>query len=82
MASKQDYLFRASVGLVASGLLGFAGVNLYSPGADISDRAFAGLLLGVALLSLVFAAKTIWRALTNRRTVRDRRHHDRRNRFA
>ena len=73
MASHQDFSFRAGVALVAAFALGVAGVSLYSPGADISDRAFAGLLLGIALLSTAYAFRTIWRGLTNRRTSGDRR---------
>ena len=89
MASHHDFSFRAGVALVAAFALGVAGVSLYSPGADISDRAFAGLMLGIALLSTAYAFRTIWRGLTNRRTTGDRRQGpterrqgDRRDRFA
>ena len=73
MASNQDYTFRAGVALVTSFALGVAGVDLYSPGADVSDRAFAGLLLGLALLGFLYAVRTVWAGLTNRRRGRDRR---------
>ena len=73
MASNQDFTFRAGVALVAAFAFGVAGISLYSPGADISDRAFAGLLLGVSLLSLCYGVRVYWRGLTNRRRLRDRR---------
>ena len=73
MVSRQDYTFRAGVALVSALASGVVGVDLYSPAADVSDRAFAGLLLGVALIACGYAVKIVWRGITDRRLLRDRR---------
>jgi len=73
MALNRDYAFRSGVGIVAALLSGTAGIEFYSPGSDLADNAFAGILLGVALLGASVSIKSFFRGVTNRRAGRDRR---------